>query len=424
MTDTTTIADIRITPVAFADPPLLNSVGVHEPYALRSVVEVETSGGVVGLGESYGSSIHVSRLKMAAESLRGLDVQNLYALRQAVARALTDDRTSGGDGMAGMVTASSTLDRVYSPFEVAALDIQGQQYGVPVSTLLGGLARGEVSFTGYLFYKGAGHPGAEPDRWGEALDAAGILAQAETMVEEYGFTALKLKGGVLAPEAEAEAVEALADRFPGMPIRLDPNAVWSVETAVRVGRRLEGKLEYLEDPSPGLDGMADVRQRVPMPLATNMAVVAFDQLPESVRRGSVDVILSDPHFWGGLGQTKLLAGVAQTFGMGLSMHSNSHLGISMAAMLHAAGATPNIDYACDTHWPWKDPEDDVVAGSPFSFDAGAVAVPTSPGLGISLDQDKLRRLHEQYLASGMTERDDTGYMRRFDPAFDPSLGRW
>lgn len=424
MTDTTTIADIRITPVAFADLPLLNSVGVHEPYALRSVVEVETSGGVVGLGESYGSSIHVSRLKMAAESLRGLDVQNLYALRQAVARALTDDRTSGGDGMAGMVTASSTLDRVYSPFEVAALDIQGQQYGVPVSTLLGGLARDEVSFTGYLFYKWAGHPGAQPDRWGEALDAAGILAQAETMVEEYGFTALKLKGGVLAPEAEAEAVEALADRFPGMPIRLDPNAVWSVETAVRVGRRLEGKLEYLEDPSPGLDGMADVRQRVPMPLATNMAVVAFDQLPESVRRGSVDVILSDPHFWGGLGQTKLLAGVAQTFGMGLSMHSNSHLGISMAAMLHAAGATPNIDYACDTHWPWKDPEDDVVAGSPFSFDAGAVAVPTSPGLGVSLDRDKLRRLHEQYLASGMTERDDTGYMRRFDPAFDPSLGRW
>ncbi|MGK4188256.1 enolase C-terminal domain-like protein [Rothia koreensis] len=424
MTDTTTIADIRITPVAFADPPLLNSVGVHEPYALRSVVEVETSGGVVGLGESYGSSIHVSRLKMAAESLRGLDVQNLYALRQAVARALTDDRTSGGDGMSGMVTASSTLDRVYSPFEVAALDIQGQQYGVPVSTLLGGLARDEVSFTGYLFYKWAGHPGAEPDRWGEALDAAGILAQAETMVEEYGFTALKLKGGVLAPEAEAEAVEALADRFPGTPIRLDPNAVWSVETAVRVGRRLEGKLEYLEDPSPGLDGMADVRQRVPMPLATNMAVVAFDQLPESVRRGSVDVILSDPHFWGGLGQTKLLAGVAQTFGMGLSMHSNSHLGISMAAMLHAAGATPNIDYACDTHWPWKDPEDDVVAGSPFSFDAGAVAVPTSPGLGVSLDRDKLRRLHEQYLASGMTERDDTGYMRRFDPAFDPSLGRW
>ena len=418
MTDTTTIADIRITPVAFADPPLLNSVGVHEPYALRSVVEVETSGGVVGLGESYGSSIHVSRLKMAAESLRGLDVQNLYALRQAVARALTDDRTSGGDGMAGMVTASSTLDRVYSPFEVAALDIQGQQYGVPVSTLLGGLARDEVSFTGYLFYKWAGHPGAEPDRWGEALDAAGILAQAETMVEEYGFTALKLKGGVLAPEAEAEAVEALADRFPGMPIRLDPNAVWSVETAVRVGRRLEGKLEYLEAPSPGLDGMADVRQRVPMPLATNMAVVAFDQLPESVRRGSVDVILSDPHFWGGLGQTKLLSGVAQTFGMGLSMHSNSHLGISMAAMLHVAGATPNIDYA------WKDPEDDVVAGSPFSFDAGAVAVPTSPGLGVSLDRDKLRRLHEQYLASGMTERDDTGYMRRFDPAFDPSLGRW
>ncbi|WP_129358451.1 glucarate dehydratase family protein [Rothia uropygioeca] len=420
----TTISTIRITPVAFSDPPLLNSVGVHEPYALRSIIEVETASGITGIGESYGSAVHLSRLDLAARALIGVDAESLLAMRCAVSRALADDSVRGGDGMAGMVTTSSTLDRVYSPFEVAALDIQGQQFGVPVSSLLGGLARESVPFSGYLFYKWSAHPGMEPDQWGEALNASQIVAQAEKMVSEYGFTALKLKGGVLRPEDEAETVEALAERFPDMPLRIDPNAAWSVGTAIKIGKRLEGKLEYLEDPAPGLDGMAEVRSHVPMPLATNMFVVAFDHIPESVSREAIDIILSDPHFWGGLEHTKLLAGIASTFGMNLSMHSNSHLGVSLAAMLHVAGATPNIDYACDTHWPWKKPDDDVVSGTPFTFEGGAVSVPTGPGLGVSLDHEKLSRLHEQYVKVEMLERDDTGYMQTYDPTFDPSMGRW
>jgi glucarate dehydratase len=106
------------------------------------------------------------------------------------------------------------------------------------------------------------------------------------------------------------------------------------------------------------------------------------------------------------------------------MHSNSHLGISLAAMTHLAAATPNLDYACDTHWPWKSPEDDVVVDGAIAFADGAVAVPTAPGLGVELDRDRLARLHEQYLASGLRNRDDTGYMRRSQPGFDPSPARW
>ncbi|HEX3312565.1 MAG TPA: glucarate dehydratase, partial [Streptosporangiaceae bacterium] len=85
---------------------------------------------------------------------------------------------------------------MFSPFEVACLDIQGQAAGRPVADLLGGAVRDEVPFSGYLFYKWAAHPGAEPDDWGEALDPDGIVAQARRMVGQYGFTALKLKGGV------------------------------------------------------------------------------------------------------------------------------------------------------------------------------------------------------------------------------------
>ncbi|WP_281256856.1 enolase C-terminal domain-like protein [Prauserella marina] len=136
------------------------------------------------------------------------------------------------------------------------------------------------------------------------------------------------------------------------------------------------------------------------------------------------IVLSDHHFWGGLGRSRLLAGLCDTFGLGLSMHSNSHLGISLAAMTHLAAATPSLGYACDTHWPWKDPDEDVIAAGALSFSGGAVAVPTAPGLGVELDTDALARLHEQYLGCGITERDDTAYLRRFQPAFDPTPPRW
>ncbi|NKX56929.1 enolase C-terminal domain-like protein, partial [Arthrobacter mobilis] len=283
--------------------------------------------------------------------------------------------------------------------------------------LLGGPVRGQVPFSGYLFYKWARHPDRPGDRWGEALDPAGIVAQARTMVKEYGFTALKLKGGVFDPDAEAEAVEALAAEFPQLPLRIDPNAAWSVQTGIRIGKRLAGVLEYLEDPTPGIAGMAEVRRQVPMPLATNMCVVAFADLPAATAAGAVDVVLSDHHFWGGLRRSQTLAGIAETFGLGLSMHSNSHLGISLAAMVHLAAATPNLDYACDTHWPWKDPAEDVIAPGTLTLRHGAVTVPDRPGLGIELDPDGLEKLHRRYLDCGIRTRDDTGYMRSIHPGY-------
>jgi glucarate dehydratase len=323
-----------------------------------------------------------------------------------------------------VVTGSSTPDRVLSPFDVAALDIQGKVVGRPVSDLLGGAVRSEVAFSGYLFYKWAGHPGQADDSWGAAVDADGIVAQAKRMVAEYGFSALKLKGGVFTPEEEVEAILALRTEFPGHPLRLDPNAAWTVETSIKVGQALDGVLEYLEDPTPTISGMAQVRRAVPMPLATNMCVVSFDDVAPAVREEAVDVILSDHHFWGGLRRSQALAGITETFGLGLSMHSNSHLGISLAAMVHLASATPNLDYACDTHWPWKDAGEDVIAPGVLSFANGSVAVPTAPGLGVELDRDALARLHEQYLACGLRNRDDTGYMQSIQPDYELQSPRW
>jgi glucarate dehydratase len=418
------ITDIVITPVAFRDLPLLNTVGVHETFALRAIVEIVTDSGVSGVGETYGDAPHLARLQLAARALIGVDVFSIGVMRLRIIEALRGDTTVGGHGMSGMVTGSSTPDRVLSPFDVAALDIQGKIVGRPVSDLVGGAVRSEVAFSGYLFYKWAGHPGHADDAWGAAIDPAGIVAQAQRMVTDFGFSALKLKGGVFEPEEEVDAILALRTAFPDHPLRLDPNAAWTVPTSVRVGQALDGVLEYLEDPTPGLAGMAAVRRDVPMPLATNMCVVSFDDVAPAVAAGSVDVILSDHHFWGGLRRSQALAGITETFNLGLSMHSNSHLGISLAAMVHLASATPNLDYACDTHWPWKDAAEDVILPGALGFENGSVRVPTLPGLGVELDRDALARLHEQYLACGLRNRDDTGYMQRIQPDYELVSPRW
>jgi len=159
-----------------------------------------------------------------------------------------------------------------------------------------------------------------------------------------------------------------------------------------------------------------------MPLATNMCVVGFADLPEALARGAVGVVLADHHYWGGLRQTARLAGICETWDVGLSMHSNSHLGISLAAMVHVGAATPNLTYAADTHTPWQCGVD--VLEKPLSIMDGAVPVPAGPGLGVSLDRDALARMHEDYQRCGIRERDDTAYMTSIVPSYEKRLPRW
>jgi glucarate dehydratase len=416
------ISRVDVTPVAFRDPPLLNVVGVHQPWALRAVLEVHTDSGLVGLGETYADETHLARLEAVAAAAPGHDPYDLNGLRRLVADVLGRETGGAGASFGGMLDVTSALDTVFSPFEVACLDVQGRESGRPVSDLLGGAVRERVPFSGYLFYKWAAHPGEDPDDWGEALTPDQVVAQARRMVDGWGFGSLKLKGGVLAPDHECAAIEALRAEFPGLPLRLDPNGAWTVETSLAVADRLAGVVEYLEDPTPGIDGMAKVAAGTDVPLATNMCVIAFEHLPPAVAADAVQVVLSDHHLWGGLRRSALLAGIADTFGMGLSMHSNSHLGVSLAAMVHLAAATPHLTYACDTHYPWK--TQDLVVPGVLEFAGGAVTVPTGPGLGVELDRDALGLLHEQYLTCGVRRREDTVYMQSIEPSFTPNTARW
>lgn len=408
------IRDLVVTPIAFRDPPLLNSDGVHEPLALRTIVELVVDGDIIGLGEGQGGALVAERTAAVRDAIIGLSVFNLHGIEKAV-----NDALGGDDG---------PLDRrarrvVYSMIDVAAHDAQGQITGLPVSELLGGRVRDAVPYSAYLFYKWAAHPGQEADEWGEALDPAGIVEQARLLIDRYGFGSIKLKAGVFPPEREIAAIRALAEAFPNHPLRIDPNGAWTHETALHVAEELNDVLEYLEDPVLGIDGMSAVAAEVDQPLATNMCVVTFEQIKEGFEKDAVQIVLSDHHYWGGLAHTRELAAICATWGVGLSMHSNSHLGISLAAMTHVAAASPELSYACDTHYPWNRGDDIVVPGVLEIVD-GAIAVPTRPGLGVELNREALARQHQVYLDSGRTIRDDSTYMRSIQPDYNPTLPRF
>jgi glucarate dehydratase len=388
------ISRMTATPVAFPDPPLRNSWGCHEPYALRTILQLETDDGLVGWGEMAGGGSSAQALDAVREVVLGADPWHLEPLRQQI--------PSLG---------------VYQAVEVACLDLVGKATGRPVCDLLGGRVRDPVEFSAYLFFK------FDCDEWGEVLTPEAMLGEAKRFIREYGFKALKVKGGVLPPDEEIETMRLLHRELgPGYPLRLDPNGVWSVPTSIRVTKALEGTLEYMEDPCKGMEGMAEVARNVNTPLATNGIVTHWDHIPPSVRLNACQIILSDHHYWGGLFACKQLAKICEVFGLGLSMHSNSHLGISLAAMVHLASATSHLTYACDTHYPWL--QEDLIVGGKWQFKEGCLKVPDTPGLGVEIDEAKLAQMAEDYVRCGITKRDDATYMRKFIPDWEPIFPRW
>jgi glucarate dehydratase len=401
-----TIKEIRITPIALPDPPLLSSFGLHGPYFLRTIVEVITTDGITGIGETREG---------AAKELR--DIAKAIAGQSAL--AYRTFKMSPGARAA---------------IEVACLDAIGQATGLRLCDLLGGPAREDPEFAAYLFYRyAADHPALLADKrivdgrgkgdkaldqWGEVRTPEAMAELAWRVHEKFGFHVHKLKGGVLAPDQELETLRAMNARFGGkQSLRIDPNGVWTIDTAVRIGNAMKDlPLEYYEDPVKGRAGMAEVRQRTGLPTSTNMFITSFDEIPPTEPK-VIDVVLADHHYWGGVSGCVALGPVARVLGWKLSQHSNNHAGVSMAAMIHVAALVPELTLASDTHYPWLPDDADVIEGKKLPIVGGRMRVPSSPGLGVKLNQDKLARAHETFTKCGMTGRDDVRTMQLIEPGW-------
>jgi glucarate dehydratase len=121
-------------------------------------------------------------------------------------------------------------------------------------------------------------------------------------------------------------------------------------------------------------------------------------LSANVLDTAVDVILLDTTFWGGIRPCIKAAGVCETFQLGVAMHSSGELGIQLATMLHLGAVLPNLTFAADSHYHHL--VDDVIAGGKMRFVDGSLPVPTGPGLGVSLDAERVARYHEAYRRLG------------------------
>ena len=432
------ISDFRIHSIAMADPPLRSSYGLHQPYALRNVIELVSDDGVIGIAETYGGDQPAGAL----EAIRGKVVG-------ACPYRLTGDLSPMVEGGASGLERSQTYNvpgenpldadaRTYSAIETACLDLIGKSVGQAVCDLIGGRVRDEVPFSAYPFYKHAGGGGegedVREDEYGEALSPESLTEQVKQLRAKYGFGSIKFKGGVLDPDIEIETIKCLRRELgPTVPLRIDPNCAWSVETSIKVGKALAEELSgggYLEDPCAELEGMAQVRKAllaegIDTPLASNVAVTCFADIPKTVELDAVQIILSDHHYWGGMRQIQHLSKVSKMFGIGLSMHSNSHLGVSLMAMAHVAAATPHLTYACDTHYPWQQEKDEIVDGGRVKIEGGCVKIPDKPGLGVELDYDQVARGKERYEKCPYRKRDDELEMRKHvDPEWKRVLPRW
>ncbi|MET8830357.1 enolase C-terminal domain-like protein [Streptomyces sp. NPDC004610] len=432
---TPVVTALRVVPVAGRDSMLLNLSGAHAPYFTRNLLVLTDSDGRTGVGEVPGGERIRTTLEESRELVVGAPVGDPHAVLRAL-RERFGARDAAGRG-------AQTFDlrvavHAVTAVESALLDLLGQYLGVPVAALLGeGVRRTSVPVLGYLFFVGdrrrtdlpyRDESGAD-DRWSrlrneEALTPGAVVALAEAAQERYGFQDFKLKGGVLDGRAEAETVTALAERFPGARITLDPNGGWPLAEAVAIGRSLRDVLAYAEDPCGGEGGfsgretMAEFRRATGLRTATNMIATDWRQLAHAVKADAVDIPLADPHFWTMHGSVRV-AQLCDAWGLTWGSHSNNHFDVSLAMFTQVAAAAPGEITAIDTHWIWQDGQR--LTRAPLTIRNGRLTLPDRPGLGIDLDWPEVEAAHERYHALGLDGRDDATGMQYLIPgwSFDP-----
>ena len=377
------IRDIRATTVTVPlEAPLRHANGCHWGRFVRTIVEVETDTGLIGLGEMGGGGESAEATFRAMKSyLVGQDPARLEEMRFRIANptaSLYNNRT-----------------QILAALEFACLDILGQAWGVPLCDILGGRLRDAVPFATYTFFRYADPKSGR----GEVRTIDQVIEFTREAKQRHGFTTHKMKAGVFHPDHEVEMYKALAAAFPGDSLRFDCNAVWSTEQAIRFGHAIEDvRNDYLEDPVYGLNGMRRVREKVRMPLATNTVVVNFEQLAANALDTAVDVILLDTTFWGGIRPCVKAAGICETFQLGVAVHSSGELGIQLATMLHMGAVIPNLSFAGDAHYHHL--KDDIIEGGLMKYQGGKIRVPDAPGLGVKLNREKLREYSELYKELG------------------------
>ena len=410
-----TITGLKVTPIALPDPPLLAASGCHGPYFLAMSSNC---------GPTEGSSASARPMGARASPSPSSRPKSSWSART---RSLI--ASSPGSCNRSVWAATPAI-------ELACLDACARATGRRLCELVGGPVRDPVEFAAYLFFRyAADHPVvmSDPhlvdprgrgdralDSWGEVRSPEAMAAMAARFRDRWGFRVFKLKGGVLAPEVERDSLKAMAAQLGrDALLRIDPNGRWRVPTAVRIGKEI-ANCQWSTTKIP-------CRVRRPWPksaaqtglkMSTNMCVTSFAHIPEALRLKPIDVLLCDHHYFGGFAGCLALGPICTAAGWSMSQHSNNHAGRH-----HGRDDSPGrLDSRADARQrhplSLADRGHRHHRGTPSHASATAGwQVPAGPGLGVTLDADKLARAHETYQKCGMRGRDDRSLMRRIEPGW-------
>ncbi|MEM9199732.1 MAG: mandelate racemase/muconate lactonizing enzyme family protein [Pseudomonadota bacterium] len=342
----------------------------------KTVVELETDEGVIGLGECADGD-RAAEVLALNDRLVGQDLRDLNGAAARCVPAM--DYTPWGNVLAAR--------RAFAGVEMAMWDARGKTEGLPLCTLLGGAVRREIPLTEYFSYR---LPGTnEP---GEASPAQ-VAAFCARMIEQHDARAFEGKVGTVDLAEEIAMIREVRDAIGDRLLSLDANGVWTLPAArIALLRFLPYGIDWIEEPCARYEEMAALRQHMPVNISAHLI-----DLPKAVRLGCPDAIVTNINELGGIAGTRDFVAACAAFDVGFRFHSGE-TGVASAAYLQLSAALEHVRGASQTLLRWY--ADDVIEGGPMQPKSGVLPVPEGPGLGVTLDRAALARCHGRYLEEG------------------------
>jgi glucarate dehydratase len=347
----------------------------------KVVVEVETEGGLIGLGEAANWR-HAEIIKaVLAPPLLGESALDIHRCWQvAVPPSETLNNTENND-----------VVRAFGAIEMALWDIRARAAEVPLYLLLGGKCRGRVPFTEYF----APRPRTEEGGGEETPEELGEYCAR--MVAEHGSSDFEGKVGFADRDTDVRIVECVREAIgPTRTLAVDANTGWRGSTARELLHRFVPlRLRFVEDPVAGYEEMAKLRLHSSIPFSTHVA-----NLPAAIRLGVPDSFALNLTTLGGIFRTRQFIAACQASGIGFTFYSGE-TGVGVAAYLHVGASEPYLSQPSQSLLRWY--TRDIIYGGPFSPENGVLTVPEGSGLGVSLDQEVLSVAHREFLRDGPIE---------------------
>lgn len=436
MSNSPIITDMKVIPVAGYDSMLMTLSGAHAPCFTRNLVILQDSSGHQGIGEIHGGDYTCDCLNSVKPLVEGKEIGQYRSILQNIHKLSDKSNDVKGEGIQRLdISKLKFVVKSEWAIECALLDLMGQFLNVSMAELLGeGVQRDKVEMLGYLFYVsdkakyksgGIGYldESESPDPWfrmrrEEILSPERIAEEAQCLHEKYGFRNYKLKGGVLKGTEEMKALREVKKFFPNARVNIDPNGAWSLAEAIELSKNMHDVVTYMEDPcgpESGFSGreiMREFKNATQFQVATNMIATDWRQFYHTVSLNACDIILADPHFWGFDGTIRM-AQLLQSWGLTWGIHSNNHFDITLAAFAQVGCAAPGSPAPLDTHWIWQDGQN-LLKDTPVIRD-GFLPLPQKPGLGVTLDMDKVLKANALYNRLPTHDRDDAMAMQFLIP---------